>query len=478
MLKHFHFRILTSELFKSHVKLDNVNNTERWLGFFIGPSLIATVAGICGNTYLNVFYTDVLKMSPVMGGLFLVSLPIITRIINAATNLIMGRIIDNTDCVHGKARPWLLISGPLLAISCILLFTVPVEGIKIQVIWIIASYNLFFCVSYTVYNNSNTLMVPLSTRNVKQRDTLAIVSSMSFNMIPGIIITILFPMIFLPYMSVDQNRWKIIMCMISALSVPGILLQYFFTRERVTEEARIPSVEKHIRTWGEQLKGCFLSKYWLIVMGIITIFMMTNNFFLSSLLYYSNWVLGSYNDGRTYTILNAVGQFPLGFGLLFLWPLVKKTGKRGAILGGGILFVVGSMICLLNSKNMVVVLAGLMIRSFGNLPLTYTQLAILADSLDHVEKINGFRCDGISSSIYNIIFTVSSGIAIGIFNLFLKYTGYTAPATDGGWVQQSIAVQNFFVYGVFLVPAAGMVFIFILMLFFNVEKDEVVSKLG
>ncbi|MDR0455552.1 MAG: hypothetical protein LBH20_02560, partial [Treponema sp.] len=73
--------------------------------------------------------------------------------------------------------------------------------------------------------------------------------------------------------------------------------------------------------------------------------------------------------------------------------------------------------------------------------------------------------------IYSIICTVSSGIAVGLFNLFLKSTGYAAPALDGYWVPQSSAVQNFFIYGVFLVPAIGMLFIALLMVFFNIEKD-------
>jgi GPH family glycoside/pentoside/hexuronide:cation symporter len=166
-----------------------------------------------------------------------------------------------------------------------------------------------------------------------------------------------------------------------------------------------------------------------------------------------------------------VGQFPLGIGLLFLWPLVKKIGKRGAILGGGILFIAGCVVCLLNPNNTAVVLAGLALRSFGILPLTYTQLALLADSLDHVEWVNGFRCDGFSSSVYSIITTVSSGIALGLFNFFLKSTGYIAPAFDGTWISQSVSVQNFFIYGVFLVPGIGMLFIIFFMSFFTVEKD-------
>lgn len=470
MTRQYHFNILSSNVFDSRVKSLNVRNTERWLGFLVGPSIAACMFAICGQTYLNVFYTDVLKMSPIAGGMFLAVMPVISKIIDAVTNLIMGRMIDNTHSKRGKARPWILVAGPLLTISGVLLFAVPTRNLTIQLIWVTASYNLFFCISYTVYNISNTLLVPLSTRNNKQRDTLAMASSMAINMVPGILVAMLFPMVFLPYIGVDQSRWIIVLSVISVLAIPASLIQYYFTRERITEDAQVSTEENKPRSLREQMKGCFSSRYWLIIMGIIIINLLANNLYVTSLIYYSNWVLGTYNDGKTFTMLNVIGQAPLGM-VFILWPLVKKTGKRNAMLGGGFLSIAGSIIGFLFPTNLTMVLGGLMIRSFGNLPLTYVMLAMLADSLDHVEWVNGFRCDGFSSSLYSIAFTVCSGIAIGIFNYFLGTMGYTAPAVEGSWVPQSQAVQNFFIYGVFIILAIVQVFIMLMLLSYKVEKE-------
>ena len=49
----------------------------------------------------------------------------------------------------------------------------PFSSETIQVIWIII-YNLFYTITYTIYNMSHTLMVPLSTRNIKQRGALSV----------------------------------------------------------------------------------------------------------------------------------------------------------------------------------------------------------------------------------------------------------------------------------------------------------------
>lgn len=90
------------------------------------------------------YYTDVLKLTKVWGGAFLVIFPIISKILDAITNVAIGYAIDHTHTTEGKARPWLLISAPLLTIAGILLFTVPNASETIQVIWVMLSYNLFY----------------------------------------------------------------------------------------------------------------------------------------------------------------------------------------------------------------------------------------------------------------------------------------------------------------------------------------------
>nr|AFN84579.1 Na+/melibiose symporter and related transporters [uncultured bacterium scaffold00056] len=186
-------RLLNSPKMDSRVKSANMQKSEKWLGYFAAPAIIMCMFYMCGQTYLNVFYTDVLKMSTIGGGLFLALLPIFSKIIDAITNLVMGQIVEHTRCRQGKARPWILIADPLLAVSGILLFTVPTSSITAQVIWVTVSYNLYFCLAFTMYNISHTLMIPLSTRNGRQRDVLAMFTSMGTSMIPGTVVSMLSP---------------------------------------------------------------------------------------------------------------------------------------------------------------------------------------------------------------------------------------------------------------------------------------------
>lgn len=107
---------------------------------------------------------------------------------------------------EGKARPWLLLSAPLLTVTGILLFTVPNSTETVQVVWVMVSYNLFYSFAYTIFNMSHGLMVPLSTRNTTQRGSLSVFNQISNIMMTGILVALVFPMVIMPLIGVDQHK--------------------------------------------------------------------------------------------------------------------------------------------------------------------------------------------------------------------------------------------------------------------------------
>ena len=126
----------------SMIKSPEVTKKEKWLGYLLGPAGALLLNAVLA-TYLNVYYTDVLNLTPLWGGLFLTIFPIVSKVIDAITNIMMGQVIDRTKTKEGKARPWLLLSAPLVAITGILLFTVPESSDTVKALWVMISYNLF-----------------------------------------------------------------------------------------------------------------------------------------------------------------------------------------------------------------------------------------------------------------------------------------------------------------------------------------------
>ena len=458
------------EKFPSRIKSDNVEKKEKWLGYLLGPAGALLLNAVLA-TYLNVYYTDVLNLTTIGGGLFLGIFPIISKVVDAITNVIMGYIIDHTKTKEGKARPWILISAPLLTISGILLFTVPKASQLVQALWVVFSYNLFYSFAYTIFNMSHGLMTPLSIRDPKQRGSLSVFNQIATIMMSGIVVALIFPMLIMPKIGVDQSKWIILMSVLSILCLPLTVMEYFYTKERITLEGNNESDNE--LPYSQQLKAIFTDKYMVIIYLYFLIYTCGTAFKNIGLVYFCNYVLGSYNDGFTQTMVSVIGGIPMGIGIFAVWPLAKKFGKRNVTLVGFILYALGSLICYLQPTNMTIVLIGQFIKNIGGLPCAYVFMALFADVLDHVEWKTGIRCDGAAMSINNIIAVSSVGICTGIFNLMLGKYGYVAPSLINGQtvaVAQNIAVQKYITFCfVGLEVFTGAIIVF-LLLFLNVEN--------
>lgn len=463
-------KMLSGRIFNSRVHSKNVTGKEKWLGYLLGPCGALLLNAVLA-TYLNVYYTDVLKLTTVWGGAFLIVFPVVSKIIDAITNVVMGYIIDRTKTKQGKARPWLLLSAPLLAITGVLLFIVPSGSVGLQVAWVMISYNLFYSFAYTIYNMSHNLMVPLSTRNTMQRGGLSVFNQISTIMMSGIIVALVFPMVIMPLLGVDRSLWIIVMCVLSIITLPLTLVEYYFTKERVTEE--LGNTDEKKTPFLTQLKIVLSDKYMIVTFIYFLIYLLASSIKNFGLVYYCNYVLGTYNDGITQTLVSVLGGIPMGIGIFAVWPLAKKFGKRNITLVGFLLYSLGSAICWIAPTNLYIVLVGQFIKNIGGLPCAYVFMALFADGLDHLEWKSGIRCDGTAMSIYGIIACCLGGLATSIFNAMLSKTGYVAPELiDGVTVAstQSAAVQNVITFAFVGLESITGIILAGLLIFLTVEK--------
>lgn len=374
----------------------------------------------------------------------MVIFPVLTKIIDAITNVLMSRVLDLTVCRQGKLRPWFILSLPVLVISILMLFSVPVASSQVQAIWIFISYNLFYSIGYTMWNMAYQLSASLSSRNTDQRKNNSMAGQMAKNLGVGMI-SIFFPLIMTSVgaMMGDNYRHSYLVCMalVCCITVPLTFLQFFYTRERVTEERRSTEAamsETHQAApeapFGKQIKACLQSKYWILLVILILVYQVFNNLRDMSLIYYSGWVVQGNAYGE-YAVIQAkfqmIAMSPMGPGILLLLPLVKKLGRRKSIWVCSIFSILGSTVALLNAGNTLPVYAGTAVMCIGNLAFVYTYLSFLGDAIDHVEWKAGIRCDGATGALVGFVTAASAGIGQGLFNLGLMLTGYTTPEKMG-----------------------------------------------
>lgn len=315
-------------------------------------------------------------------------------------------------------------------------------------------------------------MVPLSTRDTGQRGGLSVFNQITTIMMSGILVALVFPMVIMPAISVDKGRWITLMSILSVLALPLTLLEYYFTKERVTEEVENAGAESV--AFARQLGAIFSDRYMILIYAYFLISAVGACIKNISLVYFCNYVLGSYNDGVTQTMISVIGGIPMGIGIFAVWPLAKRFGKRNVTIAGCVLITIGSGICCMFPTDMTMMLVGQFVKNIGGLPGSYVFMALFADVLDHMEWKTGFRSDGLAMSVYNIIAVAMVGICTGIFNGMIAGAGYVAPEIVNGVTvaaEQTQAVKNAFVFGfVGLETITGLVMA-ALLLFLNVEKN-------
>ena len=217
-----------SPLLRSQVSSPNVKPPEMLIGYLIGPFGALLASGIFTSQLQN-YLTNVLKLDLA----FLTALQLFSTILIVAANLVVGQFIERTHTMAGKARPWILLSALTLSVSSVLMFLVPFESQAAKMAWIAIAYNLYYAVGFPIYNTANSTLVPVSTRDSRQRSALASLTNIASLGVMGVG-SMVFPMLVSMALKEDQHLWLIAMLAVALFSALTILLQFRFTRERVT----------------------------------------------------------------------------------------------------------------------------------------------------------------------------------------------------------------------------------------------------
>ena len=447
---------------------------EGAIGYLVGPTLALLANSVLAN-YFNKYMTDVLNINN-WASEFFKWLPVISVIFVVLGNIIVGRLMDKSRSRAGKARPLLLISVPISFLALLILFvisplatdTINTSGQAAALVCIAIGYNLWFAIAYPMYYTPHAALVNLSTRNSKDRTLLATLSNATAlaamglsTMILPFFLNLLFvydnsgagvpilkdgivqyyvkdleSMTVLYDAQASYEHWKVFVIALIAITVVGALIEFMFTRERVTEEsmsqgeAAAPKKALPVR---EQARICFGDKFWIIMMVFFFCYQLGGMLKNVSQLYFCTAMFkdasGNYtiaNGGNISGFLAIIGAIPTAVGMVLAPILANKIGKGKAILCGAALAVVGGLIGMLFPDNLVMVYVSFVVKALGSTPAMYLSMALLADVLDHQEALHSDRTDGFTMTVYGAIMAGMTGIATGILNIVLSSSGYSA----------------------------------------------------
>ncbi len=453
---------------RSAIRSDEVKLPEQLIGYLIGPFGASLTSGIF-TAFLNKYFTDVLQLDTS----FLSALQLVSTILIVAANLAVGQLIERTRALAGKARPWILLSALTVSVSSVLLFVVPFESETAKMVWIAVAYNLYYAVAYPIYSTANSTLVSVSTRDSQKRGSMA-----SFVNIAGLGVmgfgSMIFPILVSNVLKDDQHIWFLVMLAIGIFSGLTILLQYKFTRERITEESmgQGGAQQKAAVSLGQQLKAVSGEKWWWVIMVFFVVFQWSGALKNGSMSYFCQWVVDSSIFGGDYgvaqSLLSIMGAIPMAVAAVAVVPLANRFGKRRVVFVGQIMGAAGGIFAGLFSTNLVAVSIGVAVKCLGSSPACYLILAMLADVIDHIEYKCGIRTDGLTMSLYSSVAVAATPICNAFFMAILGWAGYDqsgAAAAQSGVVQSAITVSYIWVESIAYILCA------VLILFFTVERN-------
>ena len=463
----------------SRAKTQTVSTKEWVLGHLIGPLglifVVNTIAALVEKFFTQqtgaMYGVGNIAMIQQMGGIYEIVMTV-AKILAMGTGLLNGWLIQHTESRQGKMRPWYLIFGFLSIIIGCLIFLFPGNSMG-ESYWY---YFFFLLICYHTVGSSyfylfRDTICSLTSRDPKEKAKIQFIRKMSWTLLSGIVIGMVFNMVLLPmWLEKDINGYPILMIIISILAIPLLLLEYFYTRERVTEDVAVEyeHLDETKIPLKAQLKALLSNKYYLILIIIATVSGIVDNYKGGNVQYfYIKFLLGGVENPMMYTIYQVVTGIPLGIGAFAIYPLAKKVGIKNLTVGGYALVLVGSIVGYLFPDQMIPVLAGGFIRNIGWLPNAYIFATLLCYAYDSVEYRSHMRLEGmmgvaIITAIQWLIYApFAGGFEAGILKLGFVDAQGIAPGAD---------VIRFMNVSFYLFDAVLAAVIVILLPFVDVEK--------
>ncbi len=446
---------------------------EYVFGHLIGPLglifIVNTIAALVEKFFTQqtgaMYGTENMEMIRQMGGTYEVVMTA-ARIGSVLTGLVIGWLLQHTQSRQGRMRPWYLIFGFVSIAIGFLIFQFPGDALG-------ESYWFYFFTLVICYNTVGSMyfylfrdtICSLTSRSPSEKAKAQFYRKMCWTLISGILIGMLVNMVVLPmWLEHDINGYATLMVILSIAAIPLLLLEYFYTNERVIEDApRLNNIPVK-----DQLKALLTNKYYVIFMVLMTISGIVDNFKGGNVQYfYIKYLLGGEENPGMFTTYQVLTGIPMGIGLFAVYPLSRKIGIKNISLIGYCLILGSSLVGWMFADNAAVALAAGFVRNMGMLPNSYITVTLLCYAFDSVEHKSGLRLEGllgvsIITALQNVCYApFAGGYESTILKMgFVDVVGVT-PGED---------VIRFMAGAFYLADAAlGLAYV-ILLPFMDVEK--------
>ena len=397
------------------------------------------------TAYIMVFFTDVVKLTPIAVGTLL----LVARFFDAVNDPIMGLFVDKRKSTKEKLLPFLRVIPIPMFISTMLLFLIPFESMTLRLIYAYASFILWDLV-YTISDIPFWGLSVLMTSDPKERLSLLTYARVLSNV--GLAVSIVIPPLLISSLGSNNRAYLLTGLLIAGI---GVLLFSFigqFGKERVQASENQESGKLFDLLKNKPLlflqSSRFLSAFRMVL--------------ATSGLYYAKYNLG---NEATFSIMGGILIASMILAML-VTPLLRKKYTKIALYNFSLvlgflahiaLYILGDHMLI---TFIVLFVSGLSL-GLGDV-ISYT---LVGDSVEYQAKITGNRSEGIIFATHT--FTTKLQSAFGLFTIgyILDRTGFIENT-----IQSASASQGIFNL-ISLLPAIACLLSLIPMFFFKLDDN-------
>lgn len=400
------------------------------------------------SAFLTIYYTDSVGLAAFSVG----TLMLVTRLLDGFSDLAMGTVIEKTNTRFGKARPWVIISAPLMSIGLILLFSVPMGlGDTGKLIYAYITYIFISVIAYTMCNLSYSAMGNLMTSNPIERTTITSIRMM-FATGTGLALAILTPSF------VNKFGFNKVMTVYAIIAFIMLCINFACCKERIIVAEDKKSSDLPLK---EALKLLFQNKYFPFATILFVSVYITGSLCSGGTIYYSTYILGS---NTYYGLLTAASILPVIIGLPFVTGIVKKMGRVQTLKIGFIVQAIGFLLVFFVGKTITLAIISFVIVGIGKAFVTSNIFALVGDIIDYGQWKTGVRLDGLTNSITSFGMKVGTGLGAASIGWILAFGNYQANTVQEPSAELAIRAL------VGLIPAIVVIINVVITCFCDLDK--------
>ncbi|MDD6351115.1 MAG: glycoside-pentoside-hexuronide (GPH):cation symporter [Lachnospiraceae bacterium] len=429
-----------------------------YFGDGIGQVPLNAMSCLIGQ--LTYFYTEKVGLAAASVATML----IIAKVIDAFTDLMMGKVMDSVHFKGGKARPWFKIMTLPVAFVIVLLFIVPKNApAGFQTGYVLISNLLASAIVYTAIAIPYGALMALRTNSVEERGKMGIVRAI-FGYVIGMVITILL----IPITNAlggDQAAWIKVAVVLAVISAISMVILYRTSKEnRTDQEKTAEEAEEGKMTFFQEIGILFKNKYWVIMLFAGLFMNISFGLSTSGSTYYAKYILG--NDNIV-ALLGGVGLIPSFLGFALVGPMTKKFGMAKTCVIGCLIGIAGCIYRVFTPYSLVSCLIGGCMATFANIPIMCLIGAMVNNCVEYNDWKFGKRLIGMSNSASSFGSKIGSGIGGSLIGWILGACGFISGAAAS---KQPAAVNvGIFAFSIY-VPLILLIILAILFKFYDLEK--------